>query len=128
MGARDVITEATALLAGVWDSPAEDYESLVRDTLARDGWRPEFAAFVAAAPRLLRLLLAERAWQPIETAPKDGTAIIGFDAARESSQPALNGVEFMRWVDGVWRDPETWTCHPTHWMPLPAPPEVSPHG
>jgi hypothetical protein len=69
-------------------------------------------------------------WQPIETAPKDGTAILIWPA-----QSALTGsTECMiisyvvRWHD--WK--ESWieasgeeydTFYPTHWMPLPPPPK-----
>jgi hypothetical protein len=73
---------------------------------------------------------AESPWRPITTAPKDGTAILIWPA-----QSALTGsTECMiisyvvRWHD--WK--EAWieasgeeydTFHPTHWMPLPEPPE-----
>jgi hypothetical protein len=69
-------------------------------------------------------------WQPIETAPKDGSAILIWPA-----QSALTGsTECMiisyvvRWHD--WK--EAWieasgeeydTFYPTHWMPLPPPPK-----
>jgi hypothetical protein len=57
-------------------------------------------------------------WQPIETAPKDGTEV------------------FVAYVDGYraigffvgerWRERYTETiCYPTHWMPLPPLPEVT---
>lgn len=59
-------------------------------------------------------------WQPMETAPKDGRAVIGFDPSRESEW--MDGVEFMRWIDGTWLDPATHRMRPTHWMPLPSPP------
>lgn len=70
-------------------------------------------------------------WQPIETAPKDGTKIL--------VACAYGGVEISEWcelerfhwehVDGnLWRKVEEepscfWNSnHPTHWMPLPPPP------
>lgn len=67
-------------------------------------------------------------WQPIETAPLDGTEVIlRFVTLDESSRPVevLNG-----WYDGTWRR----VCNNsnsyqyfsfgdiTHWMPLPNPP------
>ena len=72
-------------------------------------------------------------WQPIETAPKDGTAFIGFDGRR----PFLctrqkyyvkyphqdGGPTFRDGFSGDYYDhisPES----PTHWMPLPAPPKA----
>jgi len=77
-------------------------------------------------------------WRPIETAPKDGTRIIvgkhaGYVMAWASSaywfdQPpyrhgpkfkGTRGTERRRgWTDGM----DT-LATPTHWMPLPAPPE-----
>lgn len=58
-------------------------------------------------------------WQPIETAPKDGTDIIG-------SWQCLNKTWDMNklcFVDGMWLD-HYHDCqfNPTHWMPLPEPP------
>jgi hypothetical protein len=63
-------------------------------------------------------------WQPIETAPKDGTRILVF----EKIWPEIVVAE---WDEGTghhpgWRVyPNTEsldTCDPTHWMPLPEPP------
>jgi hypothetical protein len=63
-------------------------------------------------------------WQPIETAPKDGCAILAW---RDS------GVHVMRWRErgdgsGFWdewrvRLKSLQAAPPTHWMPLPAPPK-----
>jgi hypothetical protein len=74
-------------------------------------------------------------WQPIETAPKDGTRILFWDAKREV---AISG----RWHDDPGRDdpngfepPWAWWCAdddlilwdggredvPSHWMPLTTP-------
>lgn len=63
-------------------------------------------------------------WQPIETAPKDGTVVIGYDPS--GAYATRSGFEFMRWLDGQWCDPETHRMYPTHWMPLPDPPEQQP--
>jgi len=80
-------------------------------------------------------------WQPIETAPKDGTEILGW---RDDC-----GIMLMRWVcpvdfmtcreldglDDESAEAEDWFCAdfvagfrldeylaPTHWTPLPQPP------
>lgn len=58
-------------------------------------------------------------WQPIETAPKDGKDVLVF---------THNGLVRLAFYDkalgGVWSSwPGRNQCTPTHWMPLPAPPE-----
>ncbi len=70
-------------------------------------------------------------WQPIETAPKDGTRI---DLWAETVFPGYNGKRFIncRWgknpgpfEDSKWlnlpHNPLNWA--PTHWMLLPEPPQ-----
>lgn len=68
-------------------------------------------------------------WQPIETAPKDGTRIHAWNgdyqttiywyrAPKPPYQPGWAQVQGLRdefYDDGMW--------NPTHWMPLPAPPK-----
>jgi len=68
-------------------------------------------------------------WQPIETAPKDGTVILGCEwLNRHNREHEVVEVqwdsEVERWVltATVWPD-ESWYADPTHWMPRPdAPP------
>jgi hypothetical protein len=74
-------------------------------------------------------------WQPIETAPRDGTWIIV--AGTSKVDPDYNvlfseygddavGMSIAKWDARQWRD--QWDDYygpdcPTHWMPLPEPPK-----
>lgn len=69
-------------------------------------------------------LAALDGWRPISTAPKDGTYVLlsGFGLpvwqgswCGMSGRHAINGWSRFNSVDLDWR--------PTHWQPLPAPPE-----
>jgi hypothetical protein len=77
-------------------------------------------------------------WQPIETAPKDGTRVLVWaskwageiagviNEAQGSCRIAYytNGQSDYSgdwWNDDVGDAYSTW-CQPTHWMPLPPPP------
>jgi hypothetical protein len=84
-------------------------------------------------------------WQPIETAPKDGTAVLimrdiwpGTNTGRADECNGYNTYVAEWWAD---EGPSgNWVCymdsvldpicpiHPTHWMPLPAPPIEAAHG
>lgn len=62
-------------------------------------------------------------WQPMETAPKDGTIVLGYDRKAKKWN-----VKFMTYhttmTGGYWRNEVvTGVFNPTHWMPLPKPPE-----
>jgi hypothetical protein len=65
-------------------------------------------------------------WKPIETAPKDGTEIIGWEKSEGmflvAYRPDLAENTSYTWfnLEGFWPH-----C-PTHWMPLPNPPEGKP--
>lgn len=88
-------------------------------------------------------------WQPIETAPKDGTKVLGFGSGTDrgvwpadKKMPEMMCVIYWSWheVDdfedageGLFKKVkkialEMWQPHgphffkPTHWMPLPEPP------
>ena len=60
-------------------------------------------------------------WQPIETAPKDGREVL---VAVDKSY--TGGVLVALWCahDEAWKDWDLDTWEPTHWMPLPEPPEA----
>ncbi len=62
-------------------------------------------------------------WQPIETAPKDGTRVL---AARKWKKGQWV-YRIAHWADrglGNWvSDPGEWLVQPTHWQPLPPAPE-----
>lgn len=87
-------------------------------------------AYLAAANQF-----ATPTWQPIETAPKDGTMVLTWDGRAHNIaewKPKRNYEDDANGVDdpthGRWEyitedmgedDP------PTHWMPLPEPPAVT---
>ena len=57
------------------------------------------------------------AWQPIDTAPKDGDVLIYVTETDE---------QFVAYWDDCWRfAPNAKLKTPTHWMPLPPSPEAS---
>jgi hypothetical protein len=60
-------------------------------------------------------------WQPIETAPKDGTIVLGCSGTGDDYE-----VYEMAWIENVeftWTDPHYGGVYgPTHWMPRPRPP------
>ena len=64
-------------------------------------------------------------WQPIETAPKDGTEILVWNEVsgpyRTAYQDRINEYE-GRWPMGFCGRIGVWFPSPTHWMPLPKPP------
>lgn len=74
-------------------------------------------------------------WQDIATAPKDGTRI---DIYATTWRPAFNDFVGERFPNCVWMSGDSMSnrapywlnlhkdWHPTHWQPLPAPPEVTP--
>lgn len=53
-------------------------------------------------------------WQPIDTAPRDGTEIVVYTAD-------LDAMGVAWWEHGQWTVGESgW--EPTHWIPVPPPP------
>lgn len=69
-----------------------------------------------AAPPDDTLARVAPTWEPIETAPKDGTQILAWDGY--DYEVAHYSVKADEWT--VCDD--EYHMHPTHWMPLPDPP------
>ncbi len=73
--------------------------------------------------RMIELIEKMPGWQPISTAPKDGTPILAFMPAYYQGK---GGQHVVIWMD--YSDRPGWYSHivgvhePTHWMPLPMPP------
>ena len=72
-------------------------------------------------------------WQPIETAPKDGTKILVFcpwlgvcgPATWNICQYAKNPKPFWtHWGERIWGTSRVRIDQPTHWMPMPEGPNV----
>lgn len=64
-------------------------------------------------------------WQPIETAPQDGTVFLGWRRGRVASCSRVPRSDCEAWTFGgesasvdCWPD-----IRPSHWMPLPPPPK-----
>lgn len=85
--------------------------------------------------RLLRTALADTRrvdWRPIETAPMDETIVLisGFMFDRKDSERWISTAGFCA-DEGRWfstpddRDDQGPFYCPTHWMPLPAPPDAA---
>lgn len=72
-------------------------------------------------------------WQPIETAPKDGSCILLF-FGQNHYDPLMDLFDYRyvlaswvaaknRWLHKDGSGAGSWHVFPTHWMPLPAPPQ-----
>lgn len=72
-------------------------------------------------------------WQPISTAPKDGTTILAYCQPRyaETDEPMeFSYVSVIRWLDKYKNSKWPWrhvlnnsAAEPTHWMALPPAPQ-----
>jgi hypothetical protein len=65
--------------------------------------------------------LSDAGWQPIETAPRDGTYVLGY-GPHETRGFYIDAIHHyqelgwtVKWMSGY--------GEPTHWMPLPEPPQ-----
>lgn len=76
-------------------------------------------------------LRAASQWQPIGTAPRDGSYVLTF-CNRFTNKLGRSGGGIMEahyikyqdcWDTHVWWNIKGEACYPTHWMPLPTPPK-----
>ena len=65
-------------------------------------------------------VVAQVGWQPIETAPKDGTVILAYVSGGHHALVAWND-DWEDWLHLPWH--ESMPAVITYWMPLPAPPQ-----
>lgn len=73
--------------------------------------------------RRARAALAADGWQPIATAPRDGTPLLGFIPTYYQGK---GGQTIIVWVGDAWWDGHAFKTAPNHWQPLPAPPKEKP--
>lgn len=87
--------------------------------LYRKEVEPIVDAFVGAG-KVIRTLERESGWQPIETAPRDGTYVLCYWTTEMCGYDKV-GMAFCK-SNGAW-DIGWWVCPtPVGWMPLPKPP------
>ena len=75
----------------------------------------------------LAALKAENEWQPIETAPKDGTVFLGYKRGqfRECYKVPRDDCDMWCFGGTSGADDLFPNIKPTHWMPLPKPPAMA---
>jgi len=114
---------------------SDDLVKRLRDLGDRAEYMPHMHHIAADRIEELEAELARlreaQAWQPIETAPKDGTLFVAVGFVKEHAYATVGGFELWDIEEGIWgfhdhnasewfEDEKDW---PTHWMPLPEPPK-----
>lgn len=139
--ARDIATIRSALRSNTGAQPASEereraldaLEDRIRDEERRAVRRPaEFVTLTMAEAKALRALRSSppvapegaRDWRPIETAPKDGTVVVGwFVSTRPNWSVLPPSADVMYWTD---HNGGGWVRHahgePMYWHPLPPTP------
>jgi len=79
------------------------------------------------AVECIKKLKAENEWQPIETAPKDGTVFLGYKLGqfRECYKVPRDDCDMWCFGGTSGADDLFPNIKPTHWMPLPKPPAMA---
>ena len=98
------------------DKGSAEYECIA--ALLRNAWQAGYEA--GEKPDN-----ATSAWQPIETAPRDGTKLlaIAFGGAMDQVDLLIAWFREGRWMfDDDMENPYTSPWYPAYWQPLPSPP------
>ena len=116
------------------EAEAKKYASSDAEFRDPQGRRDKAFPLTAYGPRIKRLAAAleaapsspapERGWQPMSSAPKDGTWLLVINARAVTPKPF-----FSSWneKDGAWVNQRNMPWHEppmTHWLTWPAPPAV----
>lgn len=131
----DLLSRCLALIDGMTPRTPEPFDVKAAATrIVQSVVLSGISVAELTAEKELRALLdaGTSGWQPIETAPKDGTPVIAYAAALVHADFNPSGS-----VEAYWQDDEGWigatwcaehdnwhekVIWPTHWMPKPAPP------
>jgi len=104
----------------------------IADAEGEKDWTSDpYGLFPALARAAIRTM---REWQPIETAPTDGTRFLAYRSGDDPEDIGVVSIIHRHDPGGALRNPkhnyETWvtdfgspSTQPTHWMPLPEPPK-----
>lgn len=135
-GSRQALINAVSkAMQRIYDDPIARESGIIctnimKSVFADQGWVPADRLAELQA----RVAELERGWQPIETAPKDGTKILGAyvrpgSVHHQYSLVRWGGVSWLAYADDApvldWEDglgSEYVRPDLTHWWPLPAPP------
>ena len=124
-------------------APVGERESFERTMMDKYGWQNEDfklddfgyadgqtdTAWMAWQARA-SLSAGDAGWQPIETAPKDGTQILAYIHIDDGDIGVMKWMDFGQglalwvWSDELMGEVDPDPYQPTHWMPLPPPPSA----
>lgn len=111
---KELVLEFTESWAKAAGDPYDSDEDCWTDDDFLECRLLKFAERIAA-------LAVQAQWQPIETAPKDATPVLGYRKSMDDMVVA--SFQVGRWIlDAGW--PLRPDAPLTHWMPLPAPPQA----
>lgn len=133
---RVVTSEADALLSLIADlerAEAELKKMRKHDRINFDPLfkyasdnRVNYNQLCAVVREAIAAPVAQQGWLPIKSAPKDGTVFLGYRNGRIANASKVQRDDCEMWAFGnqsgdvsLWPD-----ILPTHWMPLPKPPEA----